>query len=82
MDTSKLYKPDTIQENSLDDISLPPNQTPSEDGQQMCGPSTSDGCSILELSKKLRSLMADKEVVMPIWAATNSLIYSVKKTQL
>ena len=79
----KLDKPDTIQENSLGDISLPPTQIPSEDGQQMCGPSTSDGCSILELSKeRRRSLRADKEVVMPTCAATNSLIYSVKKTQL
>ena len=62
----KPDKPDTIQENSLDDISLSQNQTPSEDGQEMCGTGTSDGCSILELSKELRrSLMADKEVVMP-----------------
>ena len=54
----KPDKSDTVQENSLDDISLPPNQTPSEDGQQMCGPSTSDGCSILELSKERRRSLA------------------------
>ena len=49
----------------------------------MCGPSTSDGCSIPELSKERRgSLRTAKEVVMPIWAATNSLLYSVKKTQI